>query len=86
MSIKSSSNCCINIWRDALGMYYDAYIVFPEYADNEPLKDGTWGTVEAVYKDAIETNSSCESIKLYIEEALDEKGIEYVCVFVLKKR
>lgn len=50
MSIKSSSNCCINIWRDALGMYYDAYIVFPEYADNEPLKDGTWGTVEAVYK------------------------------------
>lgn len=63
MYVKSSSNCCINVWDENLEIKFDLYVIFPEYVDNEPMTDGTEKLLENGYQNLkdIETIKEAEN-------------------------
>lgn len=79
MQVKSSCNCCINIWDEQLDNPFDIYVIFPEYVGDQPMMNGTLELLEQAYEE-IDNMESCKLTKEYIEIILEENDIEYVKV------
>lgn len=79
MQVKSSCNCCINIWDEQLDNPFDVYVIFPEYVGDQPMMNGTLELLEQSYEE-INNMESCKLAKEYIEIILEENDIEYIKV------
>lgn len=80
--IKSSCNCCINIWDDYENAF-DLYVIFPEYVGEQPMTDGTLELLEKAYA-GTKDFESCEETREYIAGILEENDIEYVAILCRK--
>lgn len=77
MEIKSSCNCCINIWDNQEDNIFDVYVVFPAYVGDQPMMNGTLELLEKAYEET-DDMGSCEEAREYIAVVLEENNINYL--------
>lgn len=78
MSIKSSGNCCINIY-DENNNNFDLYVIFSEHMGEQPMTDGTLELLKKAYSETKDFEY-CGEVREYIAKILKENDIEYEAI------
>lgn len=79
MDIRTSGNCCINIW-DEYDNQFDVFVIFSDYLNDTPMKDGTVQVLKKAYAETAGM-ASCEEARNHIRKVLKKNGIGYLAVF-----